>query len=291
MCDLNTTLKKSIIKCLALGLYLYISLMSTKLVADNKPAQRIIALSPHSVELLYAIGAGDKIVATLEYSDYPKAAKAIPRIGSFAGVQIEKLVEFQPDLVVGWKSGNKTSDLDKIKSLGFNLVYTQPSNINGIFSDLEKLGELTGRQKSAKSVIDNMKHRYQLIQQKYEKAQTINVFYQLWHDPLQSVGGDSWIESLIKDCGATNIFRDSHSPYPMISMESVIVKNPDVIIIPNHSGSSGEELGFWSKWTEIAAVKSNNIFTIDSDLLHRFSPRALDGLQILCEKIDKARQN
>ena len=284
-----------LLKPLLLTLYLTAYIVGSELAAETKPAvetkpaQRIIALSPHSVEMLYAIGAGDKIVATLEYSDYPEAAKKIPRIGNFAGVQIERLVELQPDLVVGWKSGNKAADLAKIESLGLNMVYTQPKNINHIFSDLEKLGQLTGQKNNAQKLIKSLKERYQSIRQKYKNKPRVNVFYQLWHDPMQSVGSGSWVESLINDCGGNNIFNDAHSPYPMVSLESIIVKNPSVVIIPHHSGKKAEKLDLWSKWPEISAVKSNNLYTIHGDLVHRFAPRALDGLEILCEKIDKGR--
>ena len=94
-----------------------------------EPAQRIIALSPHSVEMLYAIGAGDRIVATLEYSDYPEAALAIPRIGNFTGIQIEKIIALQPNLIIGWKSGNKLADLNKIESLGFKIFFSHPKTL------------------------------------------------------------------------------------------------------------------------------------------------------------------
>jgi len=288
---INNTFRQTNIKFLYLLFSFFVLLLSTNLLADGKSAKRIIALSPHAVEMLFAIGAGDKIVATLEYSDYPKQALSIPRIGNYAGIQIERLLELQPDLVIGWKGGNKTSDLDKIKSLGIKLVYTQPKNISDIMSDLKTFGRLTDRQEQAQIVIDKMQQRYQLIRQKYRKQSAVNVFYQLWHDPLQSVGADSWIESLIQDCGGNNIFRDAGSPYPMISLESVIVKNPEVIIIPHHSGSKVEKLNYWSKWPEISAVKSGNIFAIDADLIHRFTPRSLDGLELMCKKINQGRKN
>jgi len=279
------------LNCLPIGLSFLTILFSVNLQANEEPAKRIIALSPHAVEMLFAIGAGDKIVATLEYADYPEQALKIPRIGNYAGIQIERLLELKPDLVIGWKGGNKTSDLEKIKSLGIDVVYTQPQSIQDIISDLEKFGQLTEQQEQAQSVIDNMQKRYQLIRQTYQNKSPINVFYQLWHDPLQSVGADSWIESLIHDCGGSNIYRQASTPYPMVSMESVLVKNPQVIIIPHHSGSEVEKRIYWSKWPEISAVKAENIFTINGDLLHRFTPRSLDGLELMCEKINQGRQS
>jgi len=253
------------------------------------PAQRIIALSPHSVEMLFAIGAGDRIVGTVEYADYPPAALEILRIGSYAGIQIEKVVELQPDLIVAWKSGNKLADLKKLESLGLNVFYTHPKNIGEISNDLIRLGTLTGLEKNAAQVASDIQNKHQRLIAKYASKQRVPVFYQLWHDPLRTVGPDSWIESLINDCNGENLFNDSAAPYPLVSLESVLLKSPQVIVIPHHSGEVGAKREIWNNWEKIDAVKHNRIFTLNGDLLHRFSPRAVEGLALLCEAIDSAR--
>lgn len=276
-----------------LGVLIFIILASFRLSAEvlkTKPAQRIIALSPHSVELLYAIGAGDRIVGTVEYADYPKEALKIKRIGSYTGIQIEQVLALKPDLIIAWKSGNKSADLAKLESLGFNVFYTHPKNISQINDDLKKLGEMTGLQNNAQKVINGLKVKYKKIKGQYSSKKKVNIFYQLWHDPLRSIGSNNWIESLITDCGGVNLFNDSKAPYPLVSLESVLVKNPEVIIIPHHSGSAGAKSEIWKNWPEITAVKEKRIFTLNGDLLHRFTPRALDGLKLLCEKIDEGRK-
>lgn len=255
-----------------------------------KPAKRIIALSPHAVEMLFAIGAGERIVGTVEYADYPQAALKIPRVGNFTGIQIERVIELQPDLIVGWKSGNQPADLKKLKSLGFNLFYTHPQTISEISDDLIKLGQLTGLQEQARLAADNVNKHHIEIKQKYINKAKVKVFYQLWHDPLRSVGAGSWIESLIKDCQGTNLLNDATSPYPLISLESVLVKDPQVIIIPHHSGNTEDKQAIWKNWSMIDAVKNKRLFTINGDLLHRFSPRAIEGLEKLCQAIDSARK-
>ena len=270
--------------------FLFFSVNVNSEVQLNKPAQRIIALSPHSVELLYAIGAGDRIVGTVDYADYPKEALKIKRIGSYAGIQIEQVLALKPDLIIAWKSGNKSADLAKLESLGLNVFYTHPKNISQISGDLKILGEMTGLQDNAKKIIDLLAVKYKKIKDQYSSKKPVNIFYQLWHDPLTSVGANNWIESLISDCGGANIFNDSKAPYPLISFESVLVKNPEVIIIPHHSGSAEVKSEMWKKWPEITAVKKQRVFTLNGDLLHRFTPRALDGLKLLCEKIDEGRK-
>ncbi len=255
----------------------------------NTPAQRIIALSPSTVEQLYAIGAGDRIVGTVEYADYPEAAKKIPRIGNFAGIQIEQALALKPDLIIAWRGGNKQSDLDKLKTLGVNIHQSQITKISQISAELRRLGELTGLQENAELVIENMQKKYRQITQTYAVKKPVRVFYQLWHKPLRTIGPDSWIESLLKDCNASNLFSEASAPYPQVSFESVLVKNPQVIIIPHHSGNEGAKTEHWGDWPEIDAVKSQQIYVLNGDLLHRFTPRALDGLDTLCQKIDKAR--
>lgn len=263
--------------------------LSSSLNIQAKDAKRIIALSPHSVEMLFAIGAGDRIVGTVEYADYPQAALKIPRIGSYTGIQIEQVLALKPDLIVAWQSGNKLADLKKMSSLGLNLFYSQPKNIDQISKELIQLGELTGFQENAKKVSNQLIARYKNIKNKYQNLTIVQVFYQLWHDPLRTIGGGSWIDSMVEDCGGQNIFHRVSTPYPIVSLETVLTKNPDIIIIPHHSGTKGAKTAIWDNWQEIKAIKNNHILTMNGDILHRFSPRAVDGLEALCQAIDEVR--
>ncbi len=255
-----------------------------------KTANRIIALSPHSVELLYAIGAGDRIIATVEYADYPESAKSIPRIGSYTGVQLEKVLTLEPDLIVAWRTGNKSSDLEKMESLGLNLVYTEPQSVNQMLDDILELGEHTGLQSNAKKLVNDLKQRYQNIKQNAAKGNPVKVFYQMWHDPIRTLGLKASVATLIRDCNGVNVFDDASTDYPLVSLESVIVKDPQVIIIPHKTGNLDERKSIWKNWQEIAAVKNHHLYTVNGDFLHRFTPRTLDGLNTLCEAIGKARQ-
>ncbi len=252
--------------------------------------QRIVALSPHSVEMLFALGLGDRIVATLDTSDYPQAAKKIPRVGNFAGVKIEKILALKPDLIVAWKGGNKASDLEKLESLGLNLFYSQPKNIQAVISEMRALAEIAGIKQKGEQIAEQLNNQYQRLKSHYEKRDKVRVFYQLWHKPLRSIGGNNWIDSMINDCGAENIFQSSKAPYPVVSFESVLTRNPAVIIIPDTSEALAEKKRLWDNWPEIAAVKKQQIYAVNGDLLHRFTPRAIEGLQQLCQAIEQARE-
>ncbi|WP_373284949.1 cobalamin-binding protein [Shewanella inventionis] len=259
-------------------------------VVDNpavSPAKRIIALSPQSVEMLFAIGAGDSIVATTDYADYPEQAKKIPSIGGSYGVQIERVIELNPDLVVVWQSGNKMEDIKQLQGLGFNIVNSDPKTLADVASDLELLGKLTGHSIKAKQVADDYRQQLADIKQQNQAKPVVKVFYQLWSTPLMTVAKGSWIQNLIDVCHGENVFYDAASEYPQISIENVLLTGAEVIL---QSQDEGNVLGInWADWPELPAVKKQHIYQFDADLLHRATPRAILGVNAVCEALDKVR--
>jgi vitamin B12 transport system substrate-binding protein len=251
------------------------------------PAKRVIALSPHAVEMLYAIGAGSTILATTDHADFPAAALDIPRIAGYYGAQIERVIELNPDLVVVWGSGNKAEDIERIKELGFKVFNSDPKSLEAVAVDLKALGELTGHEDEANKVADDyLAELAELRQQNLAKAE-VKVFYQLWSTPLMTVSKNSWIQQIIEVCHGDNVYFEAASDYPQVSLEAVLLKMPEVIL---QSQDKGNILGVdWSQWQEIPAVKHKHIYQLNADLLHRAAPRALLGVNALCEALDKAR--
>jgi vitamin B12 transport system substrate-binding protein len=271
-----------------LALYLFVA--NSPAFAASKPAEKIIALSPHSVELLFAMGAGDKVVATTEHADYPLAAQSIERIGGFHGVQIERILEINPDLIVVWQSGNKREQISQLKQLGFNLYYSNPTNLDSIADEIVALGALVGKENTAQQLANSYRQRLTSLRKKYHQQPQVKVFYQLWSQPLQTVAANSWIGEMLNLCGGDNIFADAGTAYPQVSLESVLIKKPQVLILPidKESGRLPDHIN-WQQWPEIPAVTSGHLYRADADLLHRASIRALDGLESLCQAIDNAR--
>ncbi|SUI87430.1 Vitamin B12-binding protein precursor [Shewanella putrefaciens] len=269
-----------------IGLFFCLYLLcSTDVLAQ--PAKRIIALSPHAVEMLYAIGAGDTIVAATDYADYPEAAKKIPRIGGYYGIQMERVLELNPDLIVVWDSGNKAEDINQLKTLGFNLYGSDPKTLEGVAKELEELGQLTGHVEEASKAA--AAYRAELIRLRVENAKKSEpkVFYQLWSTPLMTVSKNSWIQEIMSVCHGQNVFYDADSDYPQVSLENVLLTLPDVILQSEEEGNvKGVD---WRQWPEIPAVKNQHIYQLNADLLHRATPRALLGVQALCDALDKAR--
>lgn len=255
----------------------------------EQSAKRIVALAPHIVEMLFDIGAGDKIVGAVAYSDYPKAALDIPRVGSYHGMQIEKLLALNPDLVIVWKSGNSQSDIDKMKRLGLKIVFSNPVDIADVATELRYFGGLTGHQQQAESVALAYEQRLKKLRLDNKTKQTIPVFYQLWSEPMMTINGTTWINQLIEVCQGVNVFKDNPTPYPKISTENVIVAQPHLMILPDENSDKPQPIIDWQKWPEIPAVKNNKFIHVDADLLHRFSTRMLSGVADMCEKIDQQR--
>ncbi len=251
------------------------------------PATRIIALSPHSVEMLYAIGAGENIIATADYADYPEAAKAIPRIGGDYGVQIERVLTLNPDLIVLWDSGNRAEDINQLKNLGFNLYISSPKHLEDVASELEQLGKLTGHEQQAQQLAGDYRAELASLKKANAAKAAPRVFYQLWSTPLMTISKDSWVQQIIEVCHGQNVFFDAASDYPQVSLENVLLTLPEVILQTNEEAYvKGLD---WQSWNDIPAVKNHHIYQLNADLLHRASPRALLGVRSLCDVLDRAR--
>ena len=272
---------------------LSISVSAMYKLPDVKNAQRIIALSPHSVELLFALGVGDRIIGTTEFADYPEAANKIERVGGYHGFQTERIVELQPDLIVAWEGGNRSEDLDLFEKLELPVYRSETKRLRHIAVELEALGVLTSTENKAAELIKDFHDNLDRLSQQNKDKQKISFFYQLWSAPIRTISTGSWINEMLEICGGKNIIDDPKVEYPQISLETVLLNEPQAIIIPaNHGHDNGKLSGLnWKEWPEIPAVKNNHIYRINGDILHRFSLRVIEATQILCTTFDTIRQN
>ncbi|EGI72307.1 vitamin B12 ABC transporter, B12-binding component BtuF [Pseudoalteromonas distincta] len=258
-------------------------------VNDSKKL-RIIALAPHIVENLFAIGAGDNIVGTVDYADYPAEAQSIERIGGYYGISLEKVLALKPDLVIAWKSGNQSEDLAQIERLGIKVYLSNPTTIAGVADELLTFGEFTGNIEQSQQAANAFTQKLNGIVKSQQDKKNITGFYQLWAEPMMTVSKNTWISQLIETCHVSNVFAQSTTDYPQISIENVIVTKPQVIIIPDEKSKTPQPVVYWQKWPEVPAVKNDQFISVNADLLHRFTPRMLDGLADMCDKIDTSRK-
>jgi len=256
---------------------------------QSKPINRIIALSPHSVEMLFTLGVGDRVIATTKFSNFPPQAEDIPRVGGYNGIQIEKILALNPDLIIAWMDGNKIQDIEQMEKLGLNVYRSQTRSLDNIPNELILFGEMLGVQSAAISRANAFNERLKKIRADNKEKPSVKFFYQLWDEPLRAVAAGSWINSVMSACGGINVFNDPNFDYPEVSIENVLITSPEVFIIPSHHGAYTAGVEKWKKWPEIPAIANDQIYFIDGDLLHRFSTRILDGMEQVCDAFDKVR--
>ncbi|WP_019029427.1 cobalamin-binding protein [Colwellia piezophila] len=272
---------------LLLTLLLISSSAYAQLTNQQKPT--IIALAPHIVEMLYDVGAGEQIIGTTAFADYPEQAKAIPRIGNYVRLQLERVIELQPDLIIAWKSGNPSDDLARLEQLGFNIVYSQPHTFEDIANELRHFAQLTGHTVQGEQVAQKFEQELAEITKNYQGKSEITGFYELWSRPLTTIAKGSWPQQFLNICQVKNPFEQVITPYPQISIEQVLPAFVQVIIQPLSINQKEREGFNWQDWSIIPAVANKQIIQPDADAMHRMSIRSLTALKDLCAKIDTTR--
>ncbi len=263
-----------------------------RVVKLEEVPETIISLAPSNTEILYALGLEAKVVGVTEYCDYPPEAQDKPKIGGFSTVDIEKVVEIQPDLIL---AANKHEENDTTKALeGFELtVFTlDPKTLDEVLEAITLVGEITGEEEATSLLVTEMSNRIEAVTNETDnlpEAQRPRVFYVTWHDPLMTVGSGALHNELIQQAGGTNIFQNLDEDYPKISLEAVIEANPQVIITGISMGS-GEDLPFQFISTEprledVDARINNRIYAITNDLVSRSGPRTVEALELLAKMI------
>lgn len=253
------------------------------------PARRIVSLAPHVTEMLFAAGAGGYVVGTTDYSDYPAAAKALPRVGGYSRIDLEAVAALKPDVVVGWESGNAAAVVAKLKGLGIKVYLTQPNRIEDVAGSLERIGRLAGTEKEADAAATRFRERLGQLVARYAARPKLRVFYQIWKQPLMTVNGRQIISDAMRVCGGENVFADLPTLAPTVTAEAVIAANPDVIVASGMGEARPEWLDDWRRWPSLTAVSRDDLYFIPPELIQRHTPRILDGTEKLCQHLESTR--
>jgi iron complex transport system substrate-binding protein len=259
-------------------------------VALPAPARRIVSLAPSATELLYAAGAGNRVVAVTDPADWPPEAAQSPRVGDARSLDLERIVGLAPDLAVAWPYV-AAAQIERLQALGIPIYRTDPHTPEAIALDIERLGALAGTAEVARPAAAHFRSRLVALRQRGHAASAVRVFYEIWHQPLYTIGGAHLISAAIELCGGENVFRELSLPAPSVSVEAVLAARPSAIIAGTDGALRPAWLDDWRQWADLPAVRAGNLFVVDANLLHRAGPRFVDGAEALCAVIDRARAN
>ena len=263
--------------------------LGRQLVLKN-PAARIVSLAPHITEVVFAAGAGEQLVGAVSYSDYPEAAKDIPRVGSYDSVSLETLVALGPDLILAWRSGNGDEVVKRLGSLGLTVYVDEPKTLEDVAQSLRVVGQLTGNDDTANAAAQDFMDALLRLRETYSERETIGVYYQIWDEPLLTLNGDHLISDVVRLCGGSNVFADAITLVSRISVESVIRADPQVIIASGMDQARPQWLDAWRQWDSMQAVQNKQLYFVPPDLLQRHTPRIIQGAEILCRQLQQARE-
>ncbi len=245
--------------------------------------QRIVSLTPHITEMLFAIGAGKQVIATDQASDYPDEVKKLPKVANYQSLNSESLLAVKPDLVVAWGSTQALMQ-QQIQALGIPMLLLKSQHLDDLPVELRLLGDKTGHHEQANQLAAQIETKFATYRQQSQQRPKIKAFYQLWYPPLTTVANGSFIQEIMTMCGAENPFADSKAPYPQLGEEAVLAANPQMIFATQH----GSDLQHWLKWPQLAAVKNKQLYLLNADWLHRLSPRIVLGIEQVCSKVEMA---
>lgn len=250
---------------------------------------RIVSLMPSITEVLFSLGAGELIKGVTLYSNEPPAAVKLPKIGSYAHPDLEKIMSLKPDLCLAVRDGNPKHVVDKLTALGVPVYTIDPRNLTEIMQSVMLLGKLVGQETNARNIVGRMQTRIDHVADRITHSRKKpRVFFQIDASPIVSAGSNTFIDQLITQAGGVNL-ASGPVLYPRYSWEDILVMQPEVVIIAAMAGGFDEEelKDSWRRWPEIPAVRNNRLYVVNADLFDRPTPRLIEGLELLADIFDK----
>ena len=272
-------------------LLILISLSACEVFADtnSESRQRIIALSPHLAELVFAVGAGDRLIGVSAYTDFPEAAAKLPVVGDAFMLDLERLTVLKPDLLLAWQGGTPAHVIDELRSRDYQVEVITTTSLDDIPVTLRRIGDLTGQVTTANAAADSFVNGLDSLKDLASDAATIAVFYQVSKRPLYTINGDHYVSQLIEICGGRNIFADLGKLAPLIGVEAVLGRDPEVMLAADDAGP--DAFGEWQHWPGMAANRYGNQFLMPAAEIGRATPRLLEAGAAICKALEEGRKN
>ncbi len=260
-----------------------------RVVRLHAPAQRIVSLAPHATELLFAAGAGRRVVGVSAFSDYPQAARSLPQVSGGMRLDMERILALKPDLAVGWRTGNTRADLDKLAALGIPVFFAEPQRLDAVPETLLRLGLLAGSEREAEIAAAAYREELARLRARYRERRPVRVFFQISLQPLMTLNHAHLTSDLLALCGGRNVFATYDLIAPEVSVEAVMLQDPDAILFSDELGTADGMRDWWSQRVSLRAVRAKRVYLVPATLVLRQSPRVLHGVQHVCEALDAAR--
>lgn len=265
------------------------------------PPQRVATLAPSLTELVYAAGAGSRLVATVIGSDFPPEARAVASVGDYQRVDVERLLRLKPDVVLVWTSGNSQRELAQLVSAGVPVVHLEPRRLDDVARAIERLGELFGTSDVARSRARTLRDELAALGREHANKPPVSVFYQVWSRPLLTLNDQHLIGDVIHLCGGRNVFGALKTLVPEVSTESVLAAKPEAILSARSSAGGGEpkmrrepEAEPFVTWRALnqalPAAKHGWLFTLPGDEISRQGPRIAVGARAVCAALEEVRR-
>lgn len=258
------------------------------LAAGAAPAPRIVSLAPHLTEIAYAAGAGAALVGTVEYSDYPAAARALPRVGDGWRVDLERVLALRPDVVLAWSSGTPRATIERLRALRLTVVEVPTYRLADVPAALRMVGDLAGTRAIAEPAAAGFEAEVRRLRRQHAGTRPVTVFVQIDDEPLFTVSGRHVINDVVELCGGRNVFADLAQVAPQVAVEAVLARDPQVILTTDDT--IADPRAQWRRWPQLAAVRHGTIYAMPSDIVARASPRLVAGVATVCNALEDARR-
>jgi iron complex transport system substrate-binding protein len=250
------------------------------------PPARIISLVPSVTETLYALGAEERLVGVTDFCDYPPAARQRPSVGGMVNPNLEAIVALKPDLVIATTEGNREETFAQLERLGIPTYLVAVHLVSDVTDLIARLGALTGREHAAGPVLARLERRIEAVKRAVAPRPRPRVLYVLWPEPLIVPGRTALVTELIRLAGGEPVTAGEADAYPRYSLEAAVAKAPDVILLANHGANTGPiDETKWRRLASLPAIRAGRLHRVDGNLLHRYGPRVVDGLEQLARAI------
>lgn len=246
---------------------------------------RVVSLAPNLTEIVFAVGAGDRLVGRTSYCDYPPEAKAVAEVGDTLHPSLERIIALKPQVVLVSTSSQLEVFTQQLQNQNIAVFVSDPHDLDGIFRSIQQIGEMTGQKSQAEQLVSKLRERVNAVEQAVKNRALVRVFYQVSAEPLYTAGHDAFVTDLMRRAGAASVTADVPGAWPKYSNESALAAKPEAIILPTGGSMGSVNSDVTEALRQSPAVVQGHVYKINDDYLTRPGPRAIDGLEAMARAL------